>query len=231
MEGLNANRERMDNNYYMSDSYRQKQIEDYFSSNGTAKLHLGCGINRYAGWLNTDIAPDICKLGAVYMDAGASFPFPDDSFDYVYSEHLIEHLSYAQAVNMLRECHRVLKPSGVIRIATPDIRFLIDLYQNPEKPMNKAYIKWSANGGGGSPALPEHAVFVINKFHIAWGHQFIYDQETLSHLMQENGFSHIRRCEIGESTEPALKNVEGHFKYMPYDFYRLETMILEGLNV
>ena len=230
MEGLNAIRERMEKNYYQSDSYRQKQIEDYFSSNSTAKLHIGCGNNRYPGWLNTDISEMACKQGAVYMDAGAEFPFPDDSFNYVYSEHLIEHLSYAQAVNMLRECHRVLKPSGVIRIATPNIRFLVDLYQNPDKPVNKAYIKWSANGGGGGPVFPEHAIFVINKFHRAWGHKYIYDQEALSNLMQENGFSHICRCEIGESTEPALQHVEGHFKYMPYDFYQLETMIIEGLN-
>lgn len=218
----------IDKNYYQRESYRQRQIKDYFSSNSTVKLHIGCGNNRYPGWLNTDISEMACKHGAVYMDAGATFPFPDDSFDYVYSEHLFEHLSYSQAVNMLRECHRVMKPSGVIRIATPNIQFLINLYQNPEDPTNKAYIKWSAEGDGRGPSLPEHAVYVINKFHKAWGHMFIYDEETLSDLMRENGFSNIHRCEISESTEPALQNVEGHFKYMPYVFYQLETMILEG---
>lgn len=130
---------------------------------------------------------------------------------------------------MLQESFRVLKTSGTIRIATPDLQFLLDLYLHPEEPLHKSYIEWSAAGGGGScsklPATPLH---IINKFHTAWGHQIIYDQETLSALLKENGFQNIRSCEIGKSEVPALNNVESHFKHMPYEFYQLETMILEA---
>ena len=182
------------------------------------------------GWLNTDVKISCCKAGALYLDAGEKFPFPDNSIDYVYSEHLIEHLDYAQAVNMLEECHRVLKASGSIRIATPDFRFLVGLYQHPEDSLNKRYIQWSGQGVGDFPPVPETALHVINKFHLAWGHQIIYDRDSLVNLLEEHGFKDIRFCDIGKSEIATFENIECHFKYMPFDFYKLETMILEGDN-
>ena len=175
------------------------------------------------GWLNTGISLRESWKG-VYMDAGKLFPLPDSCFDYVYSEHLFEHLTYPQAINMLKESYRVLKPGGVIRIATPDLRFLLGLYQEPEKPIHQEYIEYSAKSGG----LPASPVYVINRFHTAWGHQIIYDKETLSDLLVRAGFKDVCSCEVGQSKHIALKGVENHFKILPEAFNRLETMILEA---
>ena len=218
---------RLPDSYFKSERRRNRQVKAYMDTHGVAKLQIGCGPNRIPGWLNTDVDIDRCKQGAVYLDAGEKFPFQDNSIDAIYSEHLFEHLHFTQAVNMLDECHRVLKPSGAIRIATPDFRFLMDLYLHPEKPLNQRYIQWSGQGGGGCP-VPETPLHIINKFHTAWGHQIIYDRESLERLMKEHGFRNIRRCDIGKSDIPAFRNVECHFKHMPYEFYELETMILEG---
>ena len=176
-----------------------------------------------AEWLNTGISFVESKNG-VYMDAGQTFPLPDAAFDYVFSEHLFEHLTYPQAQNMLRESYRVLKRGGVIRIATPDLRFLLGLYQDPEKPLHKEYIAYTAKNGG----VPPTAVYVINRFHTAWGHQIIYDKETLTEALQQAGFKDICICEVGESSHNALIGIEGHFKALPPEYNRLETMILEA---
>lgn len=216
---------------FKSDFWRNRIIKAYLDTHEVAKLQIGCGPNRLPEWLNTDVEIERCKAGALFLDAGEPFPFPDNSIDYVYSEHLFEHLSFLQAVNMLDECHRILKPSGAIRIATPDFRFLMSLYLHPEEPLNKRYIEWSAQGTVGNfTPLPETALHIVNKFHTAWGHQIIYDRESLETLMKEHGFKNIRFCDIGQSVLPAFQNVERHFKHMPYEFYRLETMILEGEN-
>lgn len=203
-------------------------INNYLTNHDIVKLQIGCGWNMLPDWLNTDADIDSCKWGATFLDAGKPFPLPDACMDYVFSEHLFEHLTYSQALNMLRECHRVLKPNGVIRIATPNLLFLLDLYQNPEKPINKRYVEWSANGGGKTEKLPPTPVYIINKFHTHWGHQIVYDPDTLTELLRQNGFENICQCEIGQSKHEALKDVERHSNTMPEEFCTLETMILEA---
>ena len=202
--------------------WRKWKIRKYLKSTEEPKLQIGCGRNPMKGWLNTDISL-LCVYG-VYMDAGKPFPLPDASFNYVYSEHLFEHLTYHQAVNMLKESYRVLKPGGVIRITTPNLQFLLGLYQEPEKPIHKEYIEYSTKNAG----IPATPVYMINRFHTAWGHKIIYDKETLKDLLEQAGFKDICYCEVSQSTHAALRNVEGHFKRIPAEFNRLESMVVEA---
>ena len=53
-----------------------------------------------------------------YRSALESLPFPDGVFDYIASHEVIEHVEDPAVV--LREFYRVLKPSGVCVIATPN---------------------------------------------------------------------------------------------------------------
>lgn len=204
--------------------WRKRKIKKYLSNTKVPKLQIGCGWNHLKGWLNTGITYEECQ-GGVYLDAGKPFPFPNESFDFVFSEHLFEHLTYPQAMNMLKESYRVLKPGGVIRIATPNLQFLIGLYQEPKKPIHKEYIEYTAT----KEWLPPTPVFVINRFHTAWGHQIVYDKETLSDLLEKVGYKDLCWCEVGQSKHSALIDVEGHFKRgFPVKFNQLETMILEA---
>ena len=203
--------------------FRQHVVKKYLSKNTERKLQIGSGRNPLVGWLNTGISLRESKDG-IYMDAGKPFPLPDNSFDYVYSEHLIEHLTYLQALNMLEESYRVLKPSGVVRIATPDLCFLLRLYQEPNKLVHEKYIEYSAEQGG----MPPSAVFVINRFHTTWGHQIVYDKDTLCKMLVDVGFRDFKWCDVGESHHGALKGIEGHHRLFTEEFNRLETMIVEA---
>ena len=203
--------------------FQKRTINKYLRRTVEPKLQIGCGTNPLAGWLNTGISLRECWYGC-YLDAGKPFPLPNASFDYVYSEHLFEHLTYQQAMNMLKESYRVLKPGGIFRIATPDLQFLMRLYQEPEKPLHRQYMEYSVRECG----LPSKAVYIISRFHTSWGHQIIYDKETLIGLLEETGFRDITPCEVGKSEHPALNDIEGHFKELPYEFDLLETMIFEA---
>jgi predicted SAM-dependent methyltransferase len=206
------------------DPRRRFRVKRYLRTHETAKLQLGSGGNIMQDWLNTDKSVVGCLAGSVYMNVGKRFLLPDNSVDYIYTEHMIEHINYPQVKNMLSECYRVMKPNGVIRIATPDLKFLENLYQNPDKDNNKQYIAWAAN----KENLPLNPVYVVNHFHTSWEHKIIYDFDALAALLTESGFKNCCQCEMSKSNHEPLNNIEWHFNTMPYDLCCLETMIIEA---
>ena len=190
---------------------------------------MGCGASFLKDWLNTDWSATVCSHGGIYLNVAKKFPIPDNSFDYIFAEHLIEHLNFAQATLMLKECYRVLKPGGVLRLSTPNLTFLMDLYMHPDKPLNKAYIDYLAEQGH----FPADPIYAISYFHTAWGHQIIYDPKSLRNLLTESGFIEIESCEIKNSKHIELQGIEQHNKrflkkQQMQDFNKLQTMILEG---
>ncbi|MCP4618260.1 MAG: methyltransferase domain-containing protein [Bradyrhizobium sp.] len=198
-------------------------IASHLTSQGPHKLHIGCGFNVLPGWLNTDYyptAPDIAHL-----DATKPFPFEDATFDFVFSEHMIEHIPYPDGCNMLRECCRVLKPGGVVRISTPNLSFLIELYGG-KTDQQRQYIEWSKQNF--IPwAAEANDTFVINNFMHDWGHCFIYDEKALRQAMGNAGLRDIVRCEIQKSSKTELRDLENEQR-APAGFLRLETLTMEG---
>ena len=92
------------------------------------KVQLGAGNNAIDGWLNTDIDPR--TVDVYILDATKKLPFSDCYVDAYFCEHLIEHLDYCQQKSMLNECFRTLKHGGLIRLAFPSLRNLINAYLN-----------------------------------------------------------------------------------------------------
>lgn len=72
----------------------------------------------------TDLRPEEIEARTqfrpFYYRKGDRLPFADDAFDYVFSEHFLHHLFFDEALALLRECHRVLAPGGVLRTVVPD---------------------------------------------------------------------------------------------------------------
>lgn len=198
-------------------------VADYLARHRVAKLHLGCGMRRLAGWLDTDLHPRGGDV--VALDATAAFPAGDGVFDYVFSEHMIEHVPYEGGLNLLSESFRVLKRGGRIRISTPDLGFLIALYAADKTPLQQAYIGWAAGRFVASGIASD--TFVINNFVREWGHLFIYDDKTLRRALAGAGFVGIEAYPINQGGAPALCGLE-HDGRMPPGFLQLETMTLEG---
>ena len=226
-EFLNKNQMAGDNKKLEIITY--EEVTYYLQNNKIAKLQIGCGLNVINGWFNTDISNKKNNVDVHFMDASCPFPIPSQSFDYVFSEHFFEHLTYEQGNNMLNECYRILKPNGIMRIATPNIEFLIDLYLNPDKKINKSYIEFDSRRSG----LPTHPIYTINRFHTTWGHKIIHSPESLTTLMENAGFKNICRCEVGISTHKELNNIERHLKSFVkqkgnMDYNRLQTMVFEA---
>lgn len=105
------------------------------------KLNLGCGDNRAKGesWRNVDILfsvfPDeqrperkqLLKEGN-YQDHDITKPLPygDGTIDGIVLSHTLEHFDMAQSRSIMQECHRVLRPEGVVRVIIPDVTMFHD---------------------------------------------------------------------------------------------------------
>lgn len=94
-------------------------------------INLGCGYVYHPEWINLDL---IKSPGVIYGDVRKRLPFPDGYADVIYHSHVLEHLSRAEGAAFLKECWRVLKPGGIIRIAAPDLEQIAREYlKNLEK--------------------------------------------------------------------------------------------------
>jgi predicted SAM-dependent methyltransferase len=113
----------------------------------------------------------------MWMDAARQFPFAGETFHYVYSEHMIEHVSYEKGSHMLRECYRVMRRGGVIRIVTPNLSAILGLFGPELSAEEDRYLQWFCHTF--APVRPTTAASAINAMFRLWGHQFIYDEPTL----------------------------------------------------
>jgi predicted SAM-dependent methyltransferase len=199
-------------------------IKSYFAKHSNYKLQIGCQNHPIEGWLNVDIEPT--RESIIYMDATQRFPFDNDAFSFVFSEHMIEHISLTQGVFMLKECYRVLKPGGVLRVVTPNIRFLLELFSSNKTAIQQKYISSYKKFYDGFDMVNE--VMVINTFLKEWGHQFVYDEDTLFFILKQAGFNEISRHKVGESSVPELKNLEQHGYEIGHEFNELESLIIEA---
>jgi SAM-dependent methyltransferase len=217
------------------------------------KLNIGAGTNILPEWLNIDINPTHEEI--LFVDATVPLPFDNNSFDYVYSEHMIEHISFKEALHMLSEIHRILKPGGRVRISTPDIETIIGLFTSNKTESQKRYLHWSAFEMMGlynseRSKLQIHrpewdishsyfetffpdpkndtACFVINNFFRSYGHKFLFDTKTLMNALESVGFVKIMRYSPDESDDEQFKRIEQHDSVIGNFVNQFESFVLEA---
>ena len=161
------------------------------------KLNLGCGEIAFEGWINIDLESPKADIN---LNLTSPLPYEDSTVCFIYSEHFIEHLTLNEGLALLSECRRVLEPTGIIRIATPDLDYLMRKYfffwkkQSWIKKYGYTYLKTRAE--------------MINLCFSEWGHKYLYNREELTRRLQEAGFRSITKKKLGESKYEELKNRE-----------------------
>jgi SAM-dependent methyltransferase len=88
-------------------------------------LNLGCGADFHPAFVNVDLLP---RPGVIGHDLRKGIPFPDATYDLVYHSTMLSHLRPTDALGLTRECYRVLKPGGVLRVVTEDLEQMCRVY-------------------------------------------------------------------------------------------------------
>lgn len=157
------------------------------------KLHLGCGDIVLKGWINLDIDSPVADI---LHDLTKPLPFADGSVQYIYAEHMIEHIDYAEAECLLRECRRVLVPGGAVRMTTPDLAWLAITY------LSTITTQW------GDLWQPRSPCALLNEGMRSWGHRYLYDRAELRALLLNCAFEDITYHDWRSSDDLALVNLE-----------------------
>lgn len=205
---------------------RRAIIADYCQAHRIWKLNLGAGPVGLKGWLNCDLQHEKTPNTCIYLDIRERFPFEGQIFDYVFSEHLIEHVPLTQGELFLAECFRCLKPGGRIRIATPDLGRLVAGYL-VQDPASKRYVDrvFADFFRGATTKTPAAALNnIMNNF----GHRFLYDEQTLRLALANAGFHNMVRQAVGVSDDPELCGIEVHGDSVGPELNEYETMVLEA---
>jgi predicted SAM-dependent methyltransferase len=182
---------------------RSRIVRRYVAETDEPRLQLGTGPGRLAGWLNSDVV-----TGDVYLDIGRRLPIPDNTFAFVFTEHVIEHIPETAGERLLRELHRILKPGGVARITTPDLRKIIALYEDQNPAISRSdYARFLDEITG---RRHDHPAQLFNDFMRLWGHYYLYDEEDLTAKLLSAGFVGVKRCKFGDSEHDFLRGLESH---------------------
>ena len=179
-------------------------------------LNLGCGPNTNLEFYNLDYE---WRPGVdVVWDARRGLPFENGYCDGVFSEHMLEHLSFADGLALLGECRRVLRVGCVLRIVVPDGELYLTEY--------------ARHLAGESICMPhgesDKAQFAIvtpmvsiNRIFRNHGHKFIWDFETLRLALQGAGFADVWKCGFGQGRDPKL--------LLDSEYRRAESLYVEAI--
>lgn len=88
-------------------------------------LHIGCGDVYFDGWVNIDISSSKADLN---YDLRKPLPYNENTVDFIYNEHFIEHLTVQDGLKVLSDFNRILKKGRVLRIATPNLDYVMFKY-------------------------------------------------------------------------------------------------------
>ena len=154
------------------------------------RLHIGSGDVHLDGWINVDNR----RYAGVDRVLNVAYGLPFRDVRFLFAEHFIEHLDYAQAMYFLRECRRVRRDDGVLRLSTPNLDWVWATHYRPES--------WDKIDD----------CFRINRAFRGWGHRFLYNFGTLRATLRDAGFAEVERCNYGESRREELRGLERHEK-------------------
>ncbi len=142
--------------------------------------------------------------GIRYANAISRIPHASKSLDVVYSSHMIEHLDRVEAKLFLRECQRVLKPGGILRVVAPDLRVTVNDYVtkgNADKFLLHLQLDLDKPHG-----LRSH----ISRLLLGGrNHHWMYDAKSLSGLLSECGYRSVQVLDPGQTgiAEPGTLNL------------------------
>ena len=197
------------------------------------KLNIGCGPGgQFEGYINIDNSPSILlgkfstvkkilwvlKIidkskfiadwsGVIRCDVSKGLNYGNDTVGKIYSSHLLEHLPRDKGVIFIKECYRILKRGGVMRLVVPDLLFHAEQYVEASKALISR--EELAND------RTTHDDFLntiygayLKKRRYGAEHCYMYDLPTLVSILKDSGFENINKCGFKKGSDMELASFD-----------------------
>lgn len=180
-------------------------------------LNIGAGRNWYReGWEIVDSTPG--SYPEPWMNHGFAWDtkLPDESFDGLYSCHMLEHIPQFRLEKTIAEFGRILKTGGRVRIVVPDLRRAVKAYFDNDKKYFTYSKHYSDHLGIGGSLLSvilspgKQTIAVNNDFSEIMGgyaHVYSFDFEMLKILLEKWGFDDVVEAKYRESELPNIEEL------------------------
>ena len=152
-------------------------------------LNLGCNSTIIDGWTNADFYDlrTILSLKSTdsifrpnwFIDLRYPLNCDDNVWDGVFTEHTLEHLYPKQALKLIGEIFRTMKPGASLRISVPDLNKYVNFYKGEE--VDKEFnLRW-ATGCEAIRSLTQD-----------YYHSSLWNNELLSRCLEDSGFINVQ---------------------------------------
>ena len=131
--GLASSLNRYDNSLTLYSSYSDRKLYSNYAATDKF-INFGSGAFFHSRWKNYDYPGQSTYYKSIQGTQGKDFnlidlcsenltiPELDDSIALIYCSHTLEHLDKASSLRFIKECHRILRKGGVLRVAQPNTK-------------------------------------------------------------------------------------------------------------
>jgi predicted SAM-dependent methyltransferase len=209
------------------------------------KLNIGCGPVQPDGWDNIDgsnrayltsrlnwldksmtwlgaIRPTTFRSDTIYADLFKVLPYGDSTVSCIYAGELWEHFEYEDAAKLTRECLRVLKPGGVLRLCVPDgMQYWPKYIALVQEQLNKPKSERNAEAIRKFVTMFFNDICTRPNFTKSFGHyhKWQFDEIQLVELMETSKFEAVARMPFHQSRITDIGRLE-----------RSDFLIVEGVK-
>ncbi|MEQ8538037.1 MAG: methyltransferase domain-containing protein [Coleofasciculus sp. D1-CHI-01] len=196
-----------------------------FSATESRFTQFGCGLCAPERWLNFDMSPlmrlqKIPVIGKLvpsglfgrypknvhYGDIVKGLPVADESVEFLYCSHVLEHMSLEEVRCALANCYKHLQPGGIFRLVVPDLEIMAKAYissNNPEAAHEFMRITWL-----GKEYRKKDMFSFLKECLTGNIHLWMFDYNSLCLELKSAGFKNIRRARFGDSNIDVFCDVE-----------------------
>jgi hypothetical protein len=210
-------------------------------------VQYGCGFSVGKDWLNFDSSPTLRverlpiigpALGRMagnsqrfpglvkYGDICIGLPVSADSARGAYASHVLEHLSYTDLGTALQNTFKMLEPGGTFRLIVPDLQERARLYiEEVSNGSSEASANFMRNCHLGLEGRPKS---ILGRLRLLVGgstHLWMWDEPSMVQQLKLAGFTEIRRCQFGDSTDPMFAQVEDRGRFIDENLQLRELAI------